>query len=307
MTDILTVTLNPALDVAGETGTIRATRKVRTANERYDPGGGGLNVARVVVELGGAAEALFIAGGETGDLLERLVRQHGLKARRIAVDGLTRIGFTIRETSTGLEYRFVPEGQKVPAAAIEACLDAVAGHESRYVVASGSLPAGAPPDILARMARLAAARGARFVLDSSGAGLSETLGQAPVHLVKPSRGELERLVGRPLEIEAAGEAAAAMVSRGEADIVAVTLGADGAILADRDGVEILPAIHVRVRSTVGAGDSFVAAMTLALARGEPPRAAFRLGIAAGAAAAMTPGTELCRAADVARLHASRWR
>lgn len=301
MTNILTVTLNPALDVSGETEIIRATRKCRTVNDRFDPGGGGINVARVIKILGGDAEALYLAGGETGELLDRLLEQKGISRRRIPIPGMTRIGFMVREMSTGLEYRFVPEGPAVTADAISACLDAVARHRGEYVVASGSLPAGAPPDLYARMAEIAAARGAKFVLDSSGAGLRVTLEKARVHLIKPSIGELEQLVSEKLDVDGAVRAAAGIVSRGASEIVAVTLGADGAIFADADGAEFMPTIHVRVRSAVGAGDSFVAAMTLALSQGRKARDAFRFGIAAGAAAAMTPGTELCRGEDVMQL------
>lgn len=302
MTSILTVTLNPALDVSGETEAIRATRKCRMVNDRYDPGGGGINVARVINTLGGEAEALFMAGGETGALLDRLLEEHGIRRQRIPIPGMTRIGFTARETSTGLEYRFVPEGPPVTHEAVELCLEAVARHEGGYVAASGSLPSGAPPGIYARMAELTAERGARFVLDSSGAGLRATLEKARLHLIKPSIGELEQLVGRKLDLDGACRAAAEIVARGAAEIVAVTLGADGAIIADGQGVEFMPAVHVRVRSAVGAGDSFLAAMTLALSEGESTREAFRFGIAAGAAAAMTPGTELCRRDDVMKLH-----
>jgi 6-phosphofructokinase 2 len=118
MPSILTVTLNPALDVSGETEAIRATRKCRTVNERHDPGGGGINVARVIRTLGGDAEALYLAGGETGELLDRLLEERGIRRQRIPISGMTRIGFMVRETSTGLEYRFVPEGAPVTGEAV---------------------------------------------------------------------------------------------------------------------------------------------------------------------------------------------
>ena len=304
MTSILTVTLNPALDVSGDTEIIRATRKCRTVNERYDPGGGGINVARVITTLGGKAEALFLAGGETGDLLDRLLEEKRIPRQRIAIPGMTRIGFMVRETTTGLEYRFVPEGPPIPPEAVAPCLEAVARHKGSYVMASGSLPAGTPADLYAQMAEIAARRGAKFVLDSSGAGLRVTLEKARVHLIKPSIGELEQLVSEKLDVDGACRAATQIVARGASEIVAVTLGADGAIIADAEGTEFVPAIHVRVRSAVGAGDSFLAAMTLALSEGRPTREAFRFGIAAGAAAAMTPGTELCRRDDVMKLLSS---
>ena len=119
-----------------------------------------------------------------------------------------------------------------------------------------------------------------------------------VFLVKPSLGELEKLVGRKLDENGARQAAADIVARGAAEIVAVTMGADGALLATSSGVLRVPAIPVRVRSAVGAGDSFLGAMVWALSQGKATEEAFRFGVAAGAAKVMTPGTKLCKRSDV---------
>ncbi|RWM04380.1 MAG: 1-phosphofructokinase family hexose kinase [Mesorhizobium sp.] len=301
---ILTITLNPAVDVSSETDTVRPVRKVRTSNVRYDPGGGGINVARVITALGGEAEAYFLAGGETGSLLTRLLRAEGIASHLVPIEGQTRISFMVRERSTGLEYRFVPEGPPVQPQELEPCLDAVASHKGQYVIASGSLPTSAPPDVYARMAKLAAARGAKFVLDSSGKGLDTTLKQSPLFLVKPSRGELEQFVGRKLDEAGVGQAASDIVASGAAELVAITMGVDGALLASARGVLRVPAIHVRVRSALGAGDSFLGAMVWALSEGRSPEEAFRLGVAAGAAAVMKPGFELCRREEVLALNAT---
>lgn len=298
---ILTIVLNPAVDYSSRTEVVRPTRKVRVSHTRRDPGGGGINVARVVGRLGGNAETLLMAGGEIGALLERLVREEGIACQTLPISGQTRIGFTVYEESTGLEYRFVPEGPVVEEAEMAACLEAIEKHEAAYVVASGSLPAGVPDDTYALMAERAARRGARFVLDTSGAALRATLEKARVFMVKPSREELEQYVGEKLDEEGLKHAALEIVERGAAEFVAVTMGADGGLLVSEKGVLRAPAVHVRVRSAVGAGDSFVAGMVTALARGDAVEAAFRLGIAAGAAAVMTPGTELCRRDDVFEL------
>ncbi|MDX8479565.1 1-phosphofructokinase family hexose kinase [Mesorhizobium sp. VK24D] len=301
---ILTITLNPAVDVSSETETVRPVRKVRTSNIRYDPGGGGINVARVITALGGKAEAYFLAGGETGSLLTRLLQAEGIAGHLVPIQGQTRISFMVRERSTGLEYRFVPEGPPVQPRELEPCLDVVASHKGQYVVASGSLPIGAPPDIYARMAKLAATRGAKFILDSSGTGLETTLKQSRLFLVKPSRGELEQFVGRKLDDAGVGRAASDIVASGAAELVAITMGVDGALLASARGVLREPAIHVRVRSALGAGDSFLGAMVWALSEGRSPEEAFRLGVAAGAAAVMKPGFELCRREEVLGLNAT---
>lgn len=301
MADILTITLNPTVDVSGIAETVRPVRKVRTSETRFDPGGGGINVARVVTRLGGDVEALYLAGGEIGSLLDRLLAGEGVARRRVDTAAQTRIGFIVHERTTGLEYRFVPEGAEVSPDDVAVCLDHVMSRSPRFVVCSGSLPPGAPDDIYASMAEAAAARGARFVLDTSGASLRLTLERTKVYLVKPSLGELAQLVGRDLDVESAADAAMTLVRRGAVEMVAVTLGADGAILASGEGVIRLPAIPVRVRSAVGAGDSFLGAMVVSLLHGRSTLDAFRIGVAAGAAAAMTPGTELCRADDVRRL------
>lgn len=306
MSRILTITLNPTVDISSEAEVVRPTRKTRTANTRYDPGGGGINVARVITTLGGDAEAVFLAGGEMGSLLGRLLGEEGIHRQPVAIAGQTRIGIVIYEKATGLEYRFVPEGPPVKPDELRPCLDAVESHGGGYVVASGSLPAGVPDDIYAQMAERAAARGVKFILDSSGAGLKTTLEKARVFLVKPSSEELEQLVGRKLDEGGIRQAASEIVSRGAAELVAVTLGADGALLVSASGILRMAAIHVRVRSAVGAGDSFVGAMVWALSQAKPTEEAFRFGVAAGAAAVMTPGTQLCKRADVFELFAKAY-
>ena len=301
MAQVLTVTLNPTVDVSSEAETVRPTRKTRLSCTRYDPGGGGINVARVVKVLGGDAEAVFLAGGEMGAFLDRLLGEEGLARRGFPFSGQTRIAYMVHEQTTGLEYRFIPQGSPVGLQELQPCFDAIARQPSGYVVASGSLPVGAPEDSYARMAEIARAQGLKFVLDTSGPALISALGNSSVFLVKPSRGEMEQLAGRKLDEAGIEQTAADLVARGIARFVACTLGADGALLASSEGVLRLPAIHVRVRSAVGAGDSFLGAMVWALSEGRSLEDAFGMGMAAGAAAAMTPGTQVCKKADVFEL------
>lgn len=301
MADILTLTLNPAVDAASEAEIVRPTRKTRVSSTRYDPGGGGINVARVVKALGGDVEAVFLAGGEIGAFLDRLLAEEGLPRRSYPTSGQTRIAFMVHEQTTGLEYRFIPQGSIVSLKELQPCFDAIANQRVGYVVASGSLPPGAPDDSFARMAEIARVRGLKFVLDTSGPALCKALRDSSVFLVKPSRGELEQLAGRNLDDRGIERSAADLVARGAAKFVACTLGADGALLASSEGVLRLPANHVRVRSAVGAGDSFLGAMIWALSEGRSPEEAFRLGMAAGAAAAMTPGTQICSKTEVFEL------
>lgn len=303
MKPIVTLTFNPAIDGASEADVVRPTRKIRTMNERYDPGGGGINVARVIAELGRPSVPIYLAGGATGAVLDELVAARGFRPERIAIRDHTRVSHAVYERSTGLEYRFVPEGPLVRGDEWPGVLAALDALDFDFCVASGSLPRGVPDDIYVEVGRVVARKGARLILDTSGAALKAAVAAGGLYLVKPSLGEFEALAGRELRDERAQEEEAlAIVRKGAIDILAITLGHEGAVLATRDGVRRLRPPDVVARSAVGAGDSFAGAMTFALAEGRSIEDAFVLGLAAGTAAVLTPGTELCRKADVWRLY-----
>lgn len=298
MTSVVTVTLNPTIDVFGEAEAVRPTHKVRLGATTYEPGGGGINVARMVHELGGAVSAIALSGGDMGAFLARLLAAEGIAFRPVPISGQTRVALMVRERSTGLEYRFLPEGPMVTETDVKACVAAIQAARDCYVVASGSLPLGAPPESYVWLAQAAARNGLPFVLDSSGAGLKMALDHGGLFLVKPSRSELEAYAGGPLDEAGLAGTARQLVSAGKAQLVAVTLGDEGALLASQDGILRLPALPVAVRSAVGAGDSFLGAMLWALAESWPIEKAFRLAMAAGAAAAGNAGVTLCRRDDV---------
>jgi 6-phosphofructokinase 2 len=303
-TPVLTITLNPTIDVFGAAKAVRPTHKVRLSKASYEPGGGGINVARVITALGGKAEALFLAGGEMGAFLGRLVREEGITQMPVAIDGQTRVALMVRDDSTGLEYRFLPEGPEVKAEDVARCAELLAQRREGIVVASGSLPLGAPADSHARLARAAARNGLPFVLDTSGEALRAALDEGGILLLKPSREELEGLAGASLDEAGLEATARRLVDTGKAAMVAVTLGADGAMLVSKDGVLREPALDVPVLSAVGAGDSFLGAMVWALGERWPLEKAFRLAMAAGAAATSNQGATLCRKEDVLRLYRS---
>lgn len=304
MTHVVTFTPNPAIDVWTSVEKIVPARKLRSSMAQRDPGGGGINVARVVARLGGDVTALYAMGGVTGRLLYRLVEAEGIASLTVEVEEETREDFTILEESSGAQYRIVMPGPRFSENEWQTCLDALAAIEGSdaLVVASGSLPAGVPDDFYARAARLAVRSGARFVLDSSGMPLAAAL-KEHIHIIKPSRGELSGLVGdRLLTDSQCALAASRLVKAAMTDIVALTLGDHGALLVTRDGVLRAPPLSVKVVSTVGAGDSFLGAIVWSLARGDDIVDAFRYGVAAGSAALLHPGTQLCRAADVHALY-----
>ncbi|HYU96348.1 MAG TPA: 1-phosphofructokinase family hexose kinase [Sphingomicrobium sp.] len=301
---IATLTLNPTIDTALEAEAMVHTDKIRTSGERLDPGGGGINVARVLVRFGAPVAAIFMAGGSTGRLLDRLLQREGVERMSVPIAGETRVSVTVHERSTGHEYRLVPEGPVLSEPEWQECLRQIGETECDWFVASGSLPGGVPHDFYARVAEILRDRATRLVVDAPAGQLAPALAGGGLFLVKPSRDELEQLSGAALaETESVIEAARRIVSDGGAQNVAVSLGGDGAVLVDGSGAFVMPAVPVAARSAVGAGDSFLAAMTYAFASGADGSTALRLGVAAGAAATLSPGTDLCHPWDVTRLAA----
>jgi 6-phosphofructokinase 2 len=300
---IITLTLNPTIDGSASADVIQPIRKIRTTDEHYHPGGGGINVARVIEELGGKTCAIYLAGGATGAILDDLLRTAGIATQRIAIKGYTRIAHTVFERSTGLEFRFVPEGPEVSGAEWVSCLSALEAFDFDYVVASGSLPRGLPADAYSHVVAIAKRKRARVILDTSGPALREILNTG-VFLIKPNLRELEELTGHALPDTAAQVSAArALIAQNAAQIVALTLGSDGAVIVSKDEAWAAAVPPVDARSAVGAGDSFVGAATLALAEGKPLRAVLASGVAAGTAAVLSPGGGLSLKDDVQRLYA----
>jgi 6-phosphofructokinase 2 len=294
--------MNPALDLATEAERVIPTRKLRCSEARYDPGGGGVNVARVIHTLGGEATAIFPAGGPTGELLTSLLAKSGIPHHAVAISGLTRESFSVSERSSGDQFRFVLPGPALTVDEQQRCLAAVTAltPPPDYLVASSSLPPGVPPDFYAELARLAQRSGIRLVLDTSGESLRQAEG---IYLLKPNRNELSQLAGRLLSGETeVRDAAEQLLAEGRAEVVVVSLGRDGALLVSAQGSQHFPALDVPIRSTVGAGDTMVGAIVFALARGWELVDAVRLGIAASAATLLSPGTGLCRRDDVERLY-----
>jgi 6-phosphofructokinase 2 len=303
MANILTVTLNPALDLSTSTDKVIDTHKLRCTTAVVHPGGGGINVARVLQRLGSDCLALYPAGGMNGQRLRQLLDQEQVRSHGIAIAGETRESFHVHETSSGLDFRFVLPGPTLSPKEWQACLDAVNALvlPPTYLVASGSLPPGVPEDFCAQLARLARARGSLLVLDSSGTALAAALAQG-VYLVKPSLRELRELTGLPLSTEQQRlDAARQIIRGGQAQVVALSLGDEGALLVTADRALRAGALRVKVASTIGAGDSFVGGLVWALSRSADLEQVFRYGMASAAAALLTPGTALCQPSDVKRL------
>jgi 6-phosphofructokinase 2 len=303
VSDIVTITINPAVDIFVNIARVEPTRKMRTSAPKRDPGGGGINVARVAFRLDARVTAIYPASGAIGRLLTRLLEREGITSVVTPSHAETRENFTAYEDDSGEQFRFVLPGSPLHRAEWEAVLYELDNIETKpkFVVASGSVPPGVPSDFFAKTAAAAKKCGAKAVVDTSGAALKAAIDEG-IYLVKPNLNELSELCGRPLDTdEARIEAARNMIKAGEVEVVALTLGGDGALLVTRDAVWRAQPMPIEAVSTVGAGDSFLGGMVAALAKGEPLDKAFRVAVAAGFAAVMRPGTELCHKEDVERL------
>jgi 6-phosphofructokinase 2 len=302
---IVTLTMNPAIDLNTQVRQVVPEKKLRCEPPRREPGGGGINVSRAIRRLGGDSMAVYLAGGPTGEILERLLEEEGVRQRQGSVREWTRENLLVLEETSGQQFRFGMPGPEVSEEEWKYCLNELERLDPvpEYIVASGSLAPGMPEDFYGRVAQAAADRGTRVVVDTSGEALRSVAG-AGVFLLKPNLGELRELVGKDLVDEAEQIAAAQkLIADGCCHVVVISLGAGGALAVTADRGERVRTPTVPIRSKVGAGDSMVAGIVLGLARGMETMDAVRLGVAAGAAAVMTEGTELCRRDDTERLFA----
>jgi 6-phosphofructokinase 2 len=302
MTDILTITLNPALDVLTSIDQVSDTHKMRCGPTLKHPGGGGVNVARVLHRLGANCVALYLAGGVTGERHHKLMSAEKVRCRVMPIAEETRESFSVHETSSGNDFRFVLPGPNVSAAECEAVYDYVAQHmPKQFLVISGGLAPGVPDNFYARLASLAKQHSVRVVLDTNGPALVDAL-KVGVYLFKPSLRELRDLTKQALpNIDSQVAAARMLIEQGQAELVAVSRGEDGALVVSAQECWQAGGIQVNVKTTIGAGDSFVAGMVWSLARGDKLLAAFQYGMASGAAALLAPGTSLSQAGDVHHL------
>jgi 6-phosphofructokinase 2 len=303
---IVTVTLNPSVDVSAGVSHVVADRKLRCDGVRREPGGGGLNVSRAVAELGGSSLAVYTTGGMTGSILDALLKSVGAITRHpVQIEGWTRESFVVLERVTNRQFRFGLPGPVLEDGDWRRCLDLATSvlRPGDLLVLSGSLPSGVPEDLPVEAAAAARTREAQLVVDTSGAAL-RAAARSGAYLLKPNVGVLAWLAGQEhLDEDGQEQAAKAIVESGGCENLVVSLGAAGVLLVSVDGtLERIAAPDVPVRSRVGAGDSTVAGVVLGLARGWEVRDAVRFGVAAGSAAVMSEGTGLCRREDTERLY-----
>lgn len=301
---IVTLCMKPTIDISTGVGTVVSGPKLRCRTPHREPGGGGINVCRAITKLGGEALVIFPAGGTIGILLKALLRNEGMEQKSIPIEAMTAESFMVLEESSGKQYRFNFPGAAIKKSEWKECLDTVSRLSPKpdFVVASGSLPPGVPDDFYARVARKVAALGAKFILDTHGPPLAEAAREG-LYMIKANMKEFQDVVEEYVKDEVhLKELAREKILGKKCEALVVSLGAAGALLFSKKGIERFCAPVVPIQSRVGAGDSMVAGMVMKLAQNAPLRDAVLFGMASGSAAVMTPGTELCRREDAERLY-----
>lgn len=302
MADIITVTFNPCIDKSTSVNGVAPQKKMRCSTPVFEPGGGGINVARALKKLGEEAIAIYPFGGYSGKFFNDILEKENVATLTVETKLHTRENMIVLDNATNLQYRFNMPGQQLSEDEWQRCLDLIETTDSRFIVASGSLSPGLPVDIFARISNIAQKTNRKLVVDSTEEPLRALLEEG-VYLIKPNIGELSRLIGRKeLQAEEIETAARELIHTGKCEIIVVSLGAAGAMVVSRDYPSFkISAPTVKTQSTVGAGDSMVAGIVLYLAKGKELHEAAQYGVACGTAATLNKGTGLCRKEDADRL------
>ena len=302
MKKIITLTLNPALDKSISVPQMVPEKKLRCTDAKTEPGGGGINVSRTIHKLGGSSEAMYVSGGHTGRQFEELMNAENIVSVVLPMKGATRENFVVVDASTNLQYRFGMQGPELGELEWKQALEYIKKQDDlAYIIASGSLPPGVPTDFFGKLALIAKEKNARLIVDTSGEALEHAVKEG-LFLIKPNLNELSNLYGKEkLAKEEILNAARSIISAGGCEIMVVSMGAEGAMLLTMDKQLYIKPPDVTIHSTVGAGDSMVGAMILALWKDWSLEDVLCYGVAAGTAATLNPGTELCKKEDTERI------
>lgn len=289
---IYTVTLNPALDKTATVENLRLDSVNRISELRVDPGGKGINVSKVVRELGAKTVAIALLGGHTGTMLRNMLVELGIECKVLEVEGETRTNLKIKDPALKTNTDINEPGPEVTDEQLRGMLDGLVGEVGGgdIVVLSGSLPRGAAADTYKVWVAALKKTGAKVYLDADGDKLVRGI-EAKPDLIKPNEIELGAMMGRTLDADEKIVEAARELIDGGLDRVMVSMGGAGALYIARDVTIKANPVKVPVGSTVGAGDSVVAALAYAQDKGLGLEDTMRLAMATGAANVMQSGTQ----------------
>jgi 1-phosphofructokinase family hexose kinase len=300
---IVTVTLNPSLDRTLTVPHIAFDEVLRATAVQLDWGGKGFNVSRALRALGVDSVAMGFVGGATGQMLERGLNEMGIATDFVHIVGETRTNVVVAETETERYVKVNEAGPVVQAEESAAFFDRARGRvrPGDLWVLSGSLPPGVPADFYAQLVALVQERGAKALLDTSGEPLRLGCAAGP-YLVKPNTVEAEALTGQRIDSDAAALDAVDRFLQQGIELVGLSLGADGLLLASKQQAVWARPPRVRALGPTGAGDALLAGIAWALARGLSLEEMARWGVASGTAAAVHEGVGVGTCAEVEALY-----
>jgi 6-phosphofructokinase 2 len=299
---IYTVTLNPALDRAVFVEELKFDDLNRIRREATYAGGKGIDVSRAIKELGGHSIALGLVGGFSGLELQGRLINEGITCDFVTIAEETRTNIIVKDGSTKKQMLLSAPGPEVRPQDVATIYNKVSClcPSPSFVVMGGSLPRGITPNVYAQFIKVVTNQGGKAVLDADDEPLRLGLGAKP-YIVKPNLHELGRLAGREVKDLKGILSMAKELNKAGVEIVIVTMGPKGLVVVSEGLAIHCTTPRVKVVSTVGAGDSCLAGLVLALEQGKPLKEAAVLATAAGTAATLSPGTELCHKEDVERL------
>ena len=302
MSKIITITFSPSIDKSSSVRAMQPEKKMRCSTPTIEPGGGGINVARVINRLGGDVNAIFPSGGYSGMFFNQLLENEKVPFVSIQTKNETRENFVIFDETTKKEFRFGMPSNALFENEWQNIIKEIDKQENvDFIISSGSLPPGIPINIYCELSKISKSKNAKFIVDTSGEALKHAVNEG-VYLLKPNLEELKILLDiidlKPENIEVA---ARELITKNQIEIIVVSLGADGAMLVTKHESHTIKPPKVRVKSTIGAGDSMVAGIVFGLSNNLSLKECLQYGIACGTATTMNLGSALCEKKDVLKL------
>ncbi|WP_179338737.1 1-phosphofructokinase family hexose kinase [Winogradskyella ludwigii] len=301
--NIITLTINPALDKSATINHLVPEQKLKCHAIEFQAGGGGVNISRVLHTLGVKNNCMFTCGGDTGQTLKRLLEEEQLNITPIPVEAWTRENLAVVDAKTELQYRFGMPGQGLSTTEAETLKSTINKlvTEDTILIMSGSVPDTMAPNFYIQLIDSLTAKNVKIIVDTSGEALKASL-QKPVFLMKPNQGELAQLAGKDFLTKTEQEAfAMQLIHNKQAQYVVVSLGARGAFLASANGIVYQNTPSVKVKSTIGAGDSMVAGLIYAITQNLSPANILKWGVICGVATTMTGGTNLASKENIQKM------
>lgn len=293
---ITTVTLNPAVDQTIYISKLQPNDTNRVIKVETDAGGKGVNCSRLLSELEASTRALTFLGGKNGDFIKAVLEREGVSVDVVATDKPTRTAIAVEEDGDRPPTTFNEKGGPIEHRELVELLEKAkdVARESSYMVFGGSVPVGVNPDVYRVLIQIASAQGAKSVLDADGEPLVEGMKAKPF-MIKPNRAEAERYLGKKFESKSDVARGALLLAEEGIELVVISLGKQGAIACYEGMIYDAVPPEVKTISTIGSGDSMIAGILYALEQGMGIEEALRWGSAAGAATAMSTGSEIgCR-------------